>query len=127
MLENGCAFTAAYPIGNGKSPASAEIGVYRNNWDMLRKHCDHFQGADESEWQSRGQEAHGNVAIATSCQRQLFSKLGENKFFGLQRGGEGNQGAGLEYGSYCYKYLDFIVSGSHLSDNINTFYHVSSM
>ena len=31
MLENGCAFTAAYGIGNNKQADSAEIGVYRNN------------------------------------------------------------------------------------------------
>ena len=31
MLENGCAFTAAYGVGNSKQSDSAEIGVYRNN------------------------------------------------------------------------------------------------
>ncbi|KAL8883717.1 MAG: hypothetical protein Q9192_007028 [Flavoplaca navasiana] len=57
MLENGCAFTAAYTIGGkDKVDDSAEIGVYRNNWHMLRDHCDHFAGAGPSEWKSRGQE-----------------------------------------------------------------------
>ncbi|KAI4185786.1 MAG: hypothetical protein LQ348_004318, partial [Seirophora lacunosa] len=45
MLENSCAFTAAYPAGNGKPPDAAELGVYRNNWHMLRTYCDLFPGA----------------------------------------------------------------------------------
>lgn len=56
MLENGCAFHAAYPAGNNKPDDAAELGVYRNNWHMIREYCDHFQGAGPSEWQSRGQE-----------------------------------------------------------------------
>ena len=57
MLENSCAFTAAFPIGNGKQGDSAEIGVYRNNWGMLREHCDHFQGASPDQWLDLGQQA----------------------------------------------------------------------
>lgn len=56
MLENGCAFTAAFTIGNNKVDDSAELGVYHNNWHMLRDHCDHFAGAGPSEWKTRGQE-----------------------------------------------------------------------
>ncbi|KAL8961576.1 MAG: hypothetical protein Q9193_001892 [Seirophora villosa] len=56
MLENGCAFTAAYPAGNGKGPDAAELGVYRNNWHMLRTHCDLFSGAGVSDWFTLGQQ-----------------------------------------------------------------------
>ncbi|KAL8887129.1 MAG: hypothetical protein Q9205_005915 [Flavoplaca limonia] len=127
MLENGCAFKAAFTIGNNKVDDSAEIGVYRNNWHMLRDHCDHFAGAGPSEWKSRGQELHDDVVLATKCQRQLWSKLGESTYFGLQRGGASNPGAGVEYGNYCHKYLDFIQKGGHLSDNMATYYNVASM
>ncbi|KAL9035479.1 MAG: hypothetical protein Q9180_004840 [Flavoplaca navasiana] len=150
MLENGCAFTAAFTIGNNKVDDSAELGVYRNNWHMLRDHCDHVAGAGPSDWKSRGQELqyvhlipslnphyiespkliHPNsddVVLATKCQRQLWSKLGESTYFGLQRGGASNTGAGVEYGKYCHKYLDFIVKGGHLSDNVATYYNVASM
>ncbi|KAL8670209.1 MAG: hypothetical protein Q9168_005242 [Polycauliona sp. 1 TL-2023] len=126
MLENGCAFTGAFSIGNNKVGDAAELGVYRNNWYMLRQNCDHFAGAGPDEWESRGQEVHGDVTIATECQRQLFSKLGETTFFGLQRGGTGDMGAGVDYGNYCHKYLDFVNQG-HLSDDMATYYNVVSM
>lgn len=57
MLENGCAFTATYPIGNGKTSDAAEIGVYRNNWSMLRTYCDRFKGAGPNDWSTLGQLA----------------------------------------------------------------------
>ncbi|KAL8664829.1 MAG: hypothetical protein Q9202_002691 [Teloschistes flavicans] len=57
MLENGCAFTATYGIGNGKTGDAAEIGVYRNNWSMLRTYCDRFKGAGPDDWSTIGQLA----------------------------------------------------------------------
>lgn len=57
MLENGCAFTATYGIGNGKTGDAAEIGVYRNNWSMLRTYCDRFKGAGPDDWATLGQLA----------------------------------------------------------------------
>ncbi|KAI4245680.1 MAG: hypothetical protein L6R42_010128 [Xanthoria sp. 1 TBL-2021] len=125
MLENGCAFHAAYPAGNNKPDDAAELGVYRNNWHMIREYCDHFQGAGPSEWQSRGQELHDDVGLATQCQRQLFSKLGADKFFGLQRGGLSNQGAGAEYGQFVGKYQGFCKS--HMKDGMAIYWNVASM
>lgn len=57
MLENGCAFTAAFAAGNNKENDSAELGVYRNNWHMLRTYCDHFKGAAATDWFNVGQLA----------------------------------------------------------------------
>lgn len=54
MLENGCAYTAAFAPGNGKSGDAAELGVYRNNWNMLRTYCDRFKGAGPGDWQGLG-------------------------------------------------------------------------
>lgn len=56
MLENGCAFSATYPAGNGKPGDAAELGVYRNNWGIIRTYCDDFKGAAEGDALSRGQE-----------------------------------------------------------------------
>lgn len=56
MLENGCAFHAKFTAGNNKTDDSAELGVYRNNWHMIREYCDDFKGAEPSEWLSRGKE-----------------------------------------------------------------------
>ena len=56
MLENGCAFTAAFAAGNNKQNDNAELGVYRNNWYMLRTYCDHFKGAGEGDWYNLGQQ-----------------------------------------------------------------------
>ncbi|KAL9595395.1 MAG: hypothetical protein Q9219_006470 [cf. Caloplaca sp. 3 TL-2023] len=56
MLENGCAFTAAFNIGNNKQGDSAELGVYRNNWHMLRENCDRFKGAQPGDWLTLGQQ-----------------------------------------------------------------------
>ncbi|KAL8650362.1 MAG: hypothetical protein Q9210_003867 [Variospora velana] len=85
MLENGCAFTAAYPAGNNKLDDAAELGVYRNNWHMIRTYCEPFKGASAGEWLTRGQELHNDVRIATDCQRQLWDTLGPEQYFGLQR------------------------------------------
>ncbi|KAI4251807.1 MAG: hypothetical protein LQ352_004653 [Teloschistes flavicans] len=56
MLENGCAFHAAFPAGNNKADDSAELGVYRNNWYMLRTYCNRFQGASPGDWYNLGQQ-----------------------------------------------------------------------
>ncbi|KAL8962111.1 MAG: hypothetical protein Q9183_005204 [Haloplaca sp. 2 TL-2023] len=56
MLENGCEFTGAYTLGNKKVGDSAELGVFRNNWHMLRTYCDHFSGAQANEFETRGRE-----------------------------------------------------------------------
>ncbi|KAL8947911.1 MAG: hypothetical protein Q9222_005848, partial [Ikaeria aurantiellina] len=127
MLENGCAFTAAYTAGNGKSGDSAELGVYRNNWYMLRTYCDHFSGAGPDEWQSLGKQAHNDVIVATKCQRQLWDTLGADKFCVLQRGGLGNPAAGPEYCNYVFKYNNFCEAdgGVHLSDGMAIFYHIA--
>ncbi|KAI4230760.1 MAG: hypothetical protein LQ349_006058 [Xanthoria aureola] len=125
MLENGCAFHAQFTAGNNKEADSAELGVYRNNWHMIREYCDDFKGAEPSEWLSRGKELHDDVGIATRCQRQLFSVLGATKFFGLQRGGLGNQGAGSEYRQYVSQYEDFCQS--HMTDGMAIYWNVASM
>ncbi|KAL8834904.1 MAG: hypothetical protein Q9170_003546 [Blastenia crenularia] len=125
MLENGCAFTAAFSVGNNKVNDAAEIGVYRNNWYMLRTYCDHFKGAAPEDWMNLGQQAHNDVGIATQCQRQLFDTLGPDQFFSLQRGGLGNPGAGAEYGMYVGKYNDFCKA--HMTDGMATYYNVASM
>ena len=57
MLENGCAFTGAFAAGNGKVKDAAELGVYRNNWYMLRTYCDHFKNASPDDWFNLGQQA----------------------------------------------------------------------
>ncbi|KAL9012414.1 MAG: hypothetical protein Q9173_002820 [Seirophora scorigena] len=66
MLENGCAFTAAYPAGNGKDPDAAELGVYRNNWHMLRTYCDLFAGAGVGDWFSLGQQVQQVIPDSSS-------------------------------------------------------------
>ncbi|KAL8712554.1 MAG: hypothetical protein Q9225_006915, partial [Loekoesia sp. 1 TL-2023] len=84
QVENGCYFVANYGLGNGKQGDSAELGVYRNNWHMLRTYCDHFLGAAEADWSNLGQQVHNDVGVATQCQRQLWDKLGPDQFFSLQ-------------------------------------------
>ncbi|KAL8912812.1 MAG: hypothetical protein Q9171_002270 [Xanthocarpia ochracea] len=125
MLENGCAFKAGYSAGNNKQNDNAELGVYRNNWHMLRTHCDHFKGASEGEWYNRGQEVHNDVALATRCQRQLRDELGLGQYFSLQRGGLGNQHLGEEYGKYVGKYEEF--SKSHMNDGMAIYYNIASV
>ncbi|KAL8937886.1 MAG: hypothetical protein Q9216_004192 [Gyalolechia sp. 2 TL-2023] len=85
MLENGCEFTAAFSIGNNKVEDAAELGVYRNNWHMIRTYCDHFKNTTAGDWMKVGSQIHNDVAVATKCQRQLWDTLGETRFFGLQR------------------------------------------
>ncbi|KAL9001095.1 MAG: hypothetical protein Q9188_005520 [Gyalolechia gomerana] len=129
MLENGCAFTADFSAGNNKVNDAAELGVYRNNWHMLRMYCDHFKNTTAADWLKVGSQVHNDVGIATKCQRQLWDTLGETKFFGLQRGGVGNPGAGSEYGEYVKKYDDFCQAdgGQHMSDGMAVYWNVASM
>ncbi|KAL9024188.1 MAG: hypothetical protein Q9196_006698 [Gyalolechia fulgens] len=129
MLENGCAFTAAFAAGNNKVNDAAELGVYRNNWHMLRTYCDQFQGAAPGDWFTLGQQVHNDVGVATKCQRQLWDKLGAAQFFSLQRGGLGNPGAGAEYGEYVQKYDAFCQAdgGQHMRDGMAVYWNVHSM
>ncbi|KAG7009434.1 hypothetical protein G7Y79_00002g005490 [Physcia stellaris] len=122
MLENGCAFTAAYAPGNSKSDDAAELGVYRNNWHMLRTYCDRFKGAGPGDWLGLGSQLHNDVGIATQCQRQLFDTLGADQYYALQRGGTGNPGAGSEYGQYVNKYNDFVAA--HMTDGMAIYYNI---
>lgn len=41
------------------------------------------------------------------------------------RGGQGNPGAGPEYGNYVHKYNDFVAA--HMTDGMATYYNVASM
>ncbi|KAL8681980.1 MAG: hypothetical protein Q9186_001922 [Xanthomendoza sp. 1 TL-2023] len=125
MLENGCAFTGAFTAGNNKVEEAAELGVYRNNWHMLRTYCDRFSGAAKEDWNTLGLQVHNDVAVATQCQRQIFDKLGPAQFFALQRGGLGNPGAGVEYGKYVQQYLDFVQA--HMTDGMAIYWNVPSM
>ncbi|KAI4171645.1 MAG: hypothetical protein LQ343_004123 [Gyalolechia ehrenbergii] len=129
MLENGCAFTADFSAGNNKVNDAAELGVYRNNWHMLRTYCDHFKNTTAADWLKVGSQVHNDVGIATKCQRQLWDTLGETKFFGLQRGGVSNPGAGPEYGEYVKKYDNFCQAdgGQHMSDGMAVYWNVASM
>ncbi|KAL8636336.1 MAG: hypothetical protein Q9226_009265 [Calogaya cf. arnoldii] len=141
-MENSCDFEAKYTIGNNKQGDSAEIGVYRNNWHMIRDYCDDFKGASSDEWETRGMKLQyvdqmpfvieqadsrnsGDVAAATKCQRQLMNDLGETTYFGLQRGGAGKPELGKEYRNIVMKYWSFVKD--HMTDGICTWWYLEAI
>jgi hypothetical protein len=39
-----------YAYGDGKTEDSANFGIFKNNWYMIRTSCSQFSGQTEAEW-----------------------------------------------------------------------------
>ena len=75
---------------------SANFGLFKNNWYMLRKYCSRFAGQTEAQW-NNGAALNNNAKGAIQCQQEMIAKLGRTQFYIGQRGYGGGAG-GADYG-----------------------------
>ena len=70
-----------------------------------------------------------DVKKATKCQHQLWKTLGSTNYYGLQRGGLSNMGAGQAYGQYVDKYTKFYATkkGKNMHNGMGIYWEVPSM
>jgi hypothetical protein len=119
MLET-ANMQANYTYGDGKSGDSANFGIFKQNWYMLRTSCSYFKGQSASQYKN-GAVLNSNLSEDVSCINQSQSHYGVYKWFGGQRDGQtGLSNAGTtdinNYRNGVY-WIQSNLYGSNLSNN----------
>ncbi|PCG93937.1 Hypothetical protein PENO1_081010 [Penicillium occitanis (nom. inval.)] len=88
MLEIKTMSTADYPYGDGKTYDSANFGLFKQNWGMLRVCASRygFQGQSENDW-NNGAELNSNVYADVASRWDCQEYYGYDKWFGGHRDG----------------------------------------
>ncbi|MFL6126256.1 hypothetical protein [Actinophytocola sp.] len=86
MLETDT-MTANYTYGDGKTSDSANFGIFKQNWFMLRTSCNKFKGQTTSQW-NNGSALNSDLGADVTCVHNSQSYYGINKWFGGHRNGE---------------------------------------
>jgi hypothetical protein len=86
MLETDT-MQANYTYGDGKSGDSANFGIFKQNWYMLRTSCSRFSGQSASQY-NNGSVLNSNLSEDVSCINQSQSHYGLTNWFGGQRDGQ---------------------------------------
>jgi hypothetical protein len=86
MLETNT-MQANYTYGDGKSGDSANFGIFKQNWYMLRTSCSYFSGQSASQY-NNGSVLNSNLGEDVSCINQSQSHYGLTNWFGGQRDGQ---------------------------------------
>jgi hypothetical protein len=94
-----------YPYGDSKTEDSANFGIFKNNWYMIRTACSQFSGQTEADWNNGAALKYvfkldtilniSNLIISCSsndydaivCQHQQMSKYPGQQWWGGQRYG----------------------------------------
>jgi hypothetical protein len=87
MLETDTMQASSYPYGDGKTSDSANFGIFKQNWYMLRTSCGQFEGQSTSQWND-GAALNSNLSEDVSCINQSQSHYGINTWFGGHRDGQ---------------------------------------
>lgn len=119
MLETGN-MQANYTYGDGKSGDSANFGIFKQNWYMLRTSCSYFEGQSASQY-NNGSVLNYNLSEDVSCINQSQSHYGVYRWFGGHRDGQtglGNPGTAdiNNYRNGIY-WIQSNLYGSNLSNN----------
>jgi hypothetical protein len=78
---------ANYTYGDGKTGDSANFGIFKQNWYMLRISCSQFQGQSSRQY-NNGAVLNSNLSADISCIHQSQGHYGIDTWFGGQRNGE---------------------------------------
>ena len=78
--------TASYAYGDNKTSDSANFGIFKQNWLMLRTACSQFSGQSASQY-NNGAVLNSNLSQDVSCLHQSQSHYGINTWFGGHRDG----------------------------------------
>jgi len=87
MLETDTMEASSYPYGDGKTGDSANFGIFKQNWYMLRTSCSQFEGQSSSDY-NNGSVLNSNLSEDVSCINQSQSHYGLTDWFGGQRDGQ---------------------------------------
>jgi hypothetical protein len=87
MLETDTMEASSYPYGDSKTGDSANFGIFKQNWYMLRTSCGQFEGQTASEYND-GAVLNSNLSEDVSCINQSQSHYGISQWFAGQRDGQ---------------------------------------
>jgi len=87
MLETDTMEASSYPYGDSKTGDSANFGIFKQNWYMLRTSCSQFEGQSSSDY-NNGSVLNSNLSEDVSCINQSQSHYGLTDWFGGQRDGQ---------------------------------------
>jgi hypothetical protein len=77
---------ANYTYGDGKTSDSANFGIFKQNWLMLRSACSQFSGQSASQY-NNGAVLNSNLGQDISCLHQSQNHYGINTWFAGHRNG----------------------------------------
>lgn len=86
MLENDHLSTD-YPYGDNKSGDSANFGIFKQNWFMLRTSTSQFKGQSTAEW-NHGAVLNKDLRADIKARQESQNFYGADKWFGGHRDGE---------------------------------------
>ncbi|CCX33950.1 hypothetical protein FPQ18DRAFT_288150 [Pyronema domesticum] len=78
---------AQYPYGDNKSQDSANFGIFKQNWFMIRSACSRFKGQKTAQW-NNGAALNSNLGADIFCRHQSQEFYGFEKWFGGHRNGQ---------------------------------------
>lgn len=87
MLETDTMQASSYAYGDGKTADSANFGIFKQNWYMLRTSCGQFQGQTTSEW-NNGAVLNSNLSEDLACINQGQGHYGISLWFAGHRDGQ---------------------------------------
>jgi hypothetical protein len=87
MLETNTMQASSYPYGDSKTGDSANFGIFKQNWYMLRTSCSQFAGQSSSQYND-GSVLNSNLSEDISCINQSQSHYGINLWFAGHRDGQ---------------------------------------
>ncbi len=79
--------TTNYAYGDNKTNDSANFGIFKQNWLMLRSACSQFSGQSTSQW-NNGAALNSNLSQDVSCLNQSQSHYGIDTWFAGHRNGQ---------------------------------------
>lgn len=87
MLETDTMQASSYAYGDGKTGDSANFGIFKQNWYMLRTSCSYFSGQAASQY-NNGAVLNSNLGEDVSCINQSQRHYGLTLWFAGQRDGQ---------------------------------------
>ncbi|PVF96536.1 hypothetical protein CPB86DRAFT_816287 [Serendipita vermifera] len=86
MLETDT-MTTGYTYGDGKTYDSANFGVFKQNWGMLRKSVSRYKGKTANDYNT-GSELNSNLCLDIQLRHESQNYFGEGTWFAGHRNGE---------------------------------------
>jgi hypothetical protein len=75
-----------YAYGDNKTNDSANFGIFKQNWLMMRSACSQFAGQSTSQW-NNGSALNSNLSQDVTCLHQSQNHYGLNTWFAGHRNG----------------------------------------